>query len=281
MPAFWWMPEAAINTAVPSLRITIWSPWVHPRHRSFLLLHSMKPTGFTDICCMLQIVRLLRKSITARWNASAASCCKYAAWTRTRSTSSFAASGTDIHLIAAQIAAQNASTLAITVDIAETGSGVPAALAGKHFSSCTALGDQVAQLSQVAGCTTLNVVNIAIRNSDGSPRDTQEVDAEATQLVEKAIAAQQQVLLMLVGRFQDRLDRAQPGMCAGIKASLCGTSTCDGGCMPVPHRSCHLANLSGTGVHGRAHRFPNSFPALHSPAHYCSTSLRTYRVLPA
>jgi len=129
----------------------------------------------------------------------------------------FAASGTDIHLIAAQIAAHNVSTLAITVDIAETGSGVPAALAGKHFSSCTALGDPVAQLSQVAGCTTLNVVNIAIRNSDGSPRDTQEVDAEATQLVEKAIAAQQQVLLMLVDVSKTGLIAPSPACVLALK----------------------------------------------------------------
>jgi hypothetical protein len=129
----------------------------------------------------------------------------------------FAASGTDIHLIAAQIAAQDLPTLAITVDIAETGSGVPAALAGKHFSSCTALGDQVAQLSQVAGCSSLNVVNIVIRNADGSPRDTREVDAEATQLVEKAIAEQQQVLLMLVDVSKTGLIAPSPACVLALK----------------------------------------------------------------
>ncbi|HEY7986482.1 MAG TPA: hypothetical protein VIE17_06140 [Methylophilaceae bacterium] len=129
----------------------------------------------------------------------------------------FAASGTDIHLIAAQIAAQDLPTLAITVDIAETGSGVPAALAGKHFSSCTALGDQVAQLSQVAGCTSLNVVNIPIRNPDGSPRDTQEVDAEATRLVEQAIAEQQQVLLMLVDVSKTGLIAPSPACVLALK----------------------------------------------------------------
>lgn len=112
----------------------------------------------------------------------------------------FAASGTDVHLIAAQLAVQDipAPVLAITVDAAETGGGVPAALAGKHFSSCTALGDQVTQLSPVAGCASLSVANITIRNADGSPRDMQEVDADASSLVENAIAQGKQVLLMLV-----------------------------------------------------------------------------------
>jgi hypothetical protein len=129
----------------------------------------------------------------------------------------FAASGTDIHLIAAQIAARDMPTLAITVDIAETGSGVPAALAGKHFSNCTALGDQVAQLSQVAGCASLNVVNIPIRNADGSPRNTLEVDAEATRLVEQAIAEHQQVLLMLVDVSKTGLIAPSPACVLALK----------------------------------------------------------------
>jgi hypothetical protein len=110
----------------------------------------------------------------------------------------FAASGTDIHLIAAQLVAHGLPTLAITVDAAETGSGVPAALAGRHFSSCTALGDQVEQLSQVAGCSSLEVANISLRKIDGDPRDMDEVDDEAVRLVESAIAQKKQVLMMLV-----------------------------------------------------------------------------------
>ena len=63
----------------------------------------------------------------------------------------FAASGTDVHLIAAQLSAQAgaAGVRILIVDPAETGSGVPAALSGRHFSSRSALGDVVAQNSML------------------------------------------------------------------------------------------------------------------------------------
>ncbi|MEB0141383.1 hypothetical protein QN363_20415, partial [Undibacterium sp. CCC2.1] len=77
----------------------------------------------------------------------------------------FAASGTDLHLIAAQLVAQRArqnretnkeknkeksedlsktaSLLVIMMEAEETGSGVPMAVAGRHFSSRSALGESV------------------------------------------------------------------------------------------------------------------------------------------
>jgi hypothetical protein len=103
------------------------------------------------------------------------------------------------------------------VDAAETGGGVPAALAGKHFSTCTALGDQVTQLSPVPGCASLSVANITIRNTDGSPRDMQQVDADATRLVENAIAQGKQVLLMLVDVSKTGLIAPSPACVQALK----------------------------------------------------------------
>src|SRR6185312_2599659 len=64
----------------------------------------------------------------------------------------FAASGTDLHLIAAQLAAgtDDSDTLVIMVDGEETGKGVPVAVSGKHFNARTALGASVAEGTPIA-----------------------------------------------------------------------------------------------------------------------------------
>ncbi len=112
----------------------------------------------------------------------------------------FAASGTDLHLIAAQLAGSDAAlpTRVIMVDAAETGSCVPAALAGRHFSSRAALGDAVSEGATINGGAALEVVTVAIRDSDGSARQTAAVDAEVEALVTAAVTLGQRVLLILV-----------------------------------------------------------------------------------
>ncbi len=112
----------------------------------------------------------------------------------------FAASGTDVHLIAAQLAAQAGSDAVriLIVDPAETGSGVPAALSGRHFSSRSALGDVVAQDSMLAQSGRNDVVAIPIRLADGTPRPGADIDADFEQQVVTAAAAGQRVLLTMV-----------------------------------------------------------------------------------
>lgn len=112
----------------------------------------------------------------------------------------FAASGTDLHLIAAQLAGSGAArpTCVIMVDAAETGGCVPAALAGRHFSTRVALGDAVSAGTAISGGTTLEVVSVAIRDSDGGARLTADVDSEVEKLVAMAVALGQRVLLILV-----------------------------------------------------------------------------------
>ncbi|BBP03869.1 hypothetical protein TPL01_04400 [Sulfuriferula plumbiphila] len=111
----------------------------------------------------------------------------------------FAASGTDLHLIAAQLAGSSASvsTLALMVNAEETGSGVPAALAGRHFSAHTAYGDSVSAGSSITGTGAIEVVAVPIRLADGTPRPPAAVDAAVESLATSAVAQGRRVLLIL------------------------------------------------------------------------------------
>ena len=134
----------------------------------------------------------------------------------------FAASGTDLHLIAAQLVAQRArqnkeksedlskaaSLLVIMMEAEETGSGVPMAVAGRHFSSRSALGESVTVgASIIANAVTdavveseaqIEVVTVAIRLPNGTPRAISEIDAEVVSFANAAATRGQQVLLTLV-----------------------------------------------------------------------------------
>ncbi len=112
----------------------------------------------------------------------------------------FAASGTDLHMISAQLAGgtESAPALAVMVDPAETGSCVPAALAGRHFSTRSALGGTVIEGAPLASGGTIEVVTAPIRLADGSARQAADVDAEVESLVSGAAAMGRRVLLILV-----------------------------------------------------------------------------------
>jgi hypothetical protein len=112
----------------------------------------------------------------------------------------FAASGTDIHLFAAQLANDLPDTglLAVMIDPAETGSGVPEALAGRHFSELTALGAIVEPGTALFGSGLIDVAVVANRSEDGAPRGAATIDAEVEALVVKAANAGRRVLLNLV-----------------------------------------------------------------------------------
>ncbi|HUW50189.1 MAG TPA: hypothetical protein VMV75_04160 [Sulfuricella sp.] len=112
----------------------------------------------------------------------------------------FAPSGTDIHLIAAQLAGgtEAAPTLAVMVEAAETGSGVGAALSGHHFSARAALGGAVIEGTPIGGGVVCEAVTVPIRLADGTPRQSAAVDTEVEALVAGAIAKGRRVLLTLV-----------------------------------------------------------------------------------
>lgn len=111
----------------------------------------------------------------------------------------FAASGTDLHLIAAQLVAgsDTSDTLVIMVDGEETGRGVPLAVSGRHFNARTALGESVAEGKAVAGSAGIEVATVAVRLADGSPREAGDIDQEVESLAKAAIAHHRKVLLVL------------------------------------------------------------------------------------
>ena len=130
----------------------------------------------------------------------------------------FAASGTDLHLISAQLASHGASmpTLVVMIDAAETGSGVPAALAGRHFSSRTALGESVIEGSAIAGDGTTEVISVPIRLPDGTPRPAADIDADFEALVTKAAAIGRRVLLILVDLSKTGMIAPSPALVAAL-----------------------------------------------------------------
>ena len=130
----------------------------------------------------------------------------------------FAASGTDLHLIAAQLVGQRAAlpTRVIMVDHCETGSGVASALAGRHFSNCTAVGDAVTEGIAVPHSAALEVETIAIRAADGSARPCDAIDAAAETRVTAAVARRQRVLLILVDVSKTGLIAPSPACVARL-----------------------------------------------------------------
>lgn len=112
----------------------------------------------------------------------------------------FAASGTDIHLIAAQAfsSAEKLPPLVIMVEPNETGSGVAAALAGRHFSSHSALGESVVSGSDIAQAAAVEVVSVALRDSNGKARPAAAIDADFETLASQAAQAGRRVLLIVI-----------------------------------------------------------------------------------
>lgn len=104
-----------------------------------------------------------------------------------------AASGTDSHLLAAQLFRPRVSVM---IAPCETGSGLPNALRGRHFSAGTAYGGAV-----TVGATLNNwhgeLRYLAVRAADGAVRDTSLVDADCAAEVGRAAGAGQSVLLVL------------------------------------------------------------------------------------
>lgn len=98
----------------------------------------------------------------------------------------FAASGTNAHSIAARYVASAGPLTVVMVEESETGSGVLSALKP----------DGAAEISMVP-----------LRGVDGAPRPSEAIDAQITQLVNKAVAAGRHVLLVMV-------DQSKTGMIA-------------------------------------------------------------------
>ncbi|MFM2341288.1 MAG: hypothetical protein RLZZ592_941 [Pseudomonadota bacterium] len=114
-----------------------------------------------------------------------------------------AASGTDLHLIATQLLAPGHETAAVPLqalmaDPAETGSGVPKALAARHFNASTAQGAQVVPGLALPGSEMAPASTVALREPDGRPRPVEAIDAAFTAEAERIIRAGRRCLLVLV-----------------------------------------------------------------------------------
>lgn len=114
----------------------------------------------------------------------------------------FAASGTDLHLIVAQLCGAGptevrAPLLVVMSETSETGNGVPAALAGRHYNILSPLGGGVIDGAAMGGCRGVELRMLANRDSDGHARPAAQLDAEADSLVADAVAAGRDVLLIV------------------------------------------------------------------------------------
>jgi hypothetical protein len=109
----------------------------------------------------------------------------------------FAASGTDLHLLAAALVGGTPERplLCIDVEPEETGSGVPAALAGRHFSTVTALGAAVVQGAALGAHG--EYLAVRARDQEGRLRPAADIEAELDAAVHAAAKAGRSTLLSL------------------------------------------------------------------------------------
>jgi hypothetical protein len=134
-----------------------------------------------------------------------------------------APSGTDLHLIAGQLIAQGSRPpLAIIPEETETGSGVPAALAGREIKGPTPLEPSGAQSSAFA---PVEVRAVAARAADGRPRAAAAVDAEVLALAEAALGDGREVLLVLIDVSKTGLISPSPASALGLADRFPGKVT--------------------------------------------------------
>jgi hypothetical protein len=108
----------------------------------------------------------------------------------------FAASGTDLHLLVRELVGgtPSAPLLCVGVEPEETGSGAPAALAGRHFSTRTALGETVVQGAAI-GPGGGDFVAVRSRAASGALRDGALVEADLDAIALSAASQGRRVLL--------------------------------------------------------------------------------------
>lgn len=131
-----------------------------------------------------------------------------------------AASGTDLHLFATQltVAGPGVAVQAVMAEAAETGSGVPAALAGRHFSTGTCLGRPVPRGEAIAAQTpSCAPIAVALRGADGQPRAAEAVDADFTAAVEQVLQAGRRCLLVLTDLSKTGLLAPTPACAARLR----------------------------------------------------------------
>ncbi|HEX4198546.1 MAG TPA: hypothetical protein VHZ26_14000 [Caulobacteraceae bacterium] len=107
----------------------------------------------------------------------------------------FAASGTDLHLLVSALVGGAAERPLVCIDVEaeETGSGVPDALSGRHFSTHTALGETVACGAEVG--VHGEFAAVPARDECGALRPTADIEEELDAIVLDAAMSGQRALL--------------------------------------------------------------------------------------
>ena len=116
----------------------------------------------------------------------------------------FSPSGTDIHAIVAQYTGTGVAmpALIIMVETNETGSGVASALVAGSFANDNK--------------NTVEVEQVSIRQDDGKPISLVEIDSKVELLVNKAVALNRRVLLILVDQSKTGLIAPSPACVMGL-----------------------------------------------------------------
>jgi glutamate/tyrosine decarboxylase-like PLP-dependent enzyme len=135
-----------------------------------------------------------------------------------------AASGTDLHLIVAEWASSCGAQapLVIMMEASETGSGVGAALGCRHFGAASPRGATLGAGAPVDREDAVEVVQIGIRCTDGSPRPLAEVQAEIEGQVAHAMDARRRVLLIALDVSKTGLLVPGAAFVAGLQRRLPG-----------------------------------------------------------
>lgn len=109
-----------------------------------------------------------------------------------------AASGTDLHLVAACLvrASAAAALQVISVQGSETGSGLDDALAGRHFAPLAVCGGEVAKGDLIPEVGEIARAAFAIRDADGGLIDEASVEDEIDRRIAGAAAEGRQTLLV-------------------------------------------------------------------------------------
>jgi hypothetical protein len=132
-----------------------------------------------------------------------------------------AASGTDVHLIAADLARGERRVRLVSVLGApeETGRGVPQALRGLTFSSRTPHGVPVVPgeaLEEMAG----EILTVALRDADGAPRPAELVDADFERRCRQGLRQGGRVLINLVDVSKTGMIAPSPRCALHLKAQF-------------------------------------------------------------
>ncbi|WP_372783837.1 hypothetical protein [Phenylobacterium sp.] len=134
-----------------------------------------------------------------------------------------AASGTDLHLIAATLASDGRRPLtALLAAPAETGRGVPDAVRGRRFAALTPHGRAGDAGEPLAGAVCGEAIGIPVREPSGVPRPTEAVDADFERACALAIEGGARVLLSLVDVSKTGLVAPSPDCASRLKARFAG-----------------------------------------------------------